>query len=57
MGWSFGCKEQCSMMLQYQPNTCHLSIRQLRKNKNKNPALAGKCMAVAVVCVGLAAEP
>jgi hypothetical protein len=32
MGWNFGCKEQCSMLLQYQLNTCHLSIRFLGKS-------------------------
>jgi hypothetical protein len=21
MGWNFGCKEQCSILLRYQPNT------------------------------------
>ncbi len=35
--------------LQYQPNSCHLSIRQ-----SKKPAFAGKCIAVAVACVGKA---
>jgi hypothetical protein len=28
MGWNFGCKEQCSRLPQYQPNTCHLSVRR-----------------------------
>jgi hypothetical protein len=32
MGWNFGCKEQCSMLLQYQPSTCHLSIHLLGKS-------------------------
>ncbi len=27
MGWNFGCKEQCSRLPQYQPFTCHLSVR------------------------------
>jgi hypothetical protein len=54
MGLNFGCKEQCSKFLQYQPNTCHWSIHQLKKNK---PVFAGKCIAVAVACVGKAAEP
>jgi hypothetical protein len=52
MGWNFCCKEQYSTLPQYHPNTCYLSIRQLRKSGN-----AGKCIAVAVACVGVAAEP
>jgi hypothetical protein len=32
MGWNFGFKEQCSMLLKYQPNTCHLLIRLLEKS-------------------------
>jgi hypothetical protein len=26
-GWNFGCREQCSKLPQYQPNTCHLLVR------------------------------
>jgi hypothetical protein len=39
------------MLLQCQPNTfINLSVRKI------NPASAGKCMAVAVACAGIAAE-
>ncbi len=31
MGWYFWNKGQCSVLPQYQPNTCHLSIHQSRK--------------------------
>jgi hypothetical protein len=32
MGLNFGCKEQCSKLLQYQPNTYHWLIRQSKKS-------------------------
>ncbi len=32
MGLNFGCKEQCSKLLQYQPNTYHWSICQSKKS-------------------------
>jgi hypothetical protein len=54
MGWNFGCREQCSKLPQYQPNNLSFVSSSVRK---KGPALAGKCIAVAVACAGLAAEP
>jgi hypothetical protein len=54
MSLNFGCKEQCSKLLQYQPNTYHLVNSSV---KNIKPAFAGKCIAVAVACVEKAAEP
>jgi hypothetical protein len=35
MGLNFGCKEQCSKLLQYQPNTYHWSIRQLETSSQR----------------------
>jgi hypothetical protein len=44
-------------MLKFAPvSTKYLSFVNLSVRKI-NPALAGKCIAVAVVCVGMAAEP
>jgi hypothetical protein len=35
MGLNYGCKEQCSKLLQYQPNTCHWSICQSKKSSQR----------------------
>ncbi len=35
MGLNFGCKEQCSKLLQYQPNTYHWSIHQLKTSSQR----------------------
>ncbi len=50
---NFGCKEQCSKLLQYQPVSTFVnsSVKKIKL------ALAGNCIAVAVACVGKAAEP
>jgi hypothetical protein len=50
MEWFWKCREQNSMLNQCQPNTCHGSIHQ-------SLAFSRKCMAVAVTCVDVAAEP
>ncbi len=52
MGWNFGCKEQYSKLFQYQPDNLSLVNSSVSKI---NPALAGKCIAVAVA-VGMAAK-